>query len=88
MKHHPIEQALYDLTLPIAGEPEMERLTRNVLQRLLYHTGFSAGLLLRPEQDSAEGIYASICAITWRTSLLNRCPHRSQAGLRGTHELA
>ena len=49
------QQVLYDLALSIAGEPELLRLQRNFLQRLLYHTGFSCALLLQrmPETDEA-----------------------------------
>lgn len=39
-------QALYDLALTMAGEPEPERLTRHFLERMLYHTGFVAGVVL------------------------------------------
>lgn len=51
-----IEQTLYDLALAIAGETEIERLTRNVLQRLLYHTGFAAGVLLRLDSEPEKRI--------------------------------
>lgn len=40
------QQALYDLALAIAGEPIVDHLTRSFLERLLYHTGFSVGILL------------------------------------------
>ena len=49
------QQILYDLALTISGENEPERLTRIMLQRLLYHTGFSYGLVVRIEgSDDAE----------------------------------
>ncbi len=37
---------LYDLTLTIGGETQLDTLLRKVLQRLLYHTAFPAGLVL------------------------------------------
>ena len=45
------QQVLYDLALAISGESDQERLTRSLLQRLLYHTGFSSGLLVRAEGE-------------------------------------
>ena len=41
------QQALYDLALAIAGEAELEKLTRSFLEGLLYHSGFAVGILLR-----------------------------------------
>lgn len=45
------EQALYDLALSFAGEPNVQRLGRIFLERLLYHTGFAAGILLKLDED-------------------------------------
>lgn len=53
------EQALvaaYDMMLALVGETRADDLTHVFLQRLLYHTGFSCGvLLLAPEGGEAAG---------------------------------
>ncbi|MBM9514891.1 ATP-binding response regulator [Desulfogranum marinum] len=48
--------ALYDMALIIAGEVNLQRLTRSFLQRLLYHTGFAAGLLIQRDSESDDMI--------------------------------
>jgi two-component system sensor histidine kinase/response regulator len=42
---------LYDLTLTIGGEIDVEPLLQRVLQRLLYHTGFPVGVALDERAD-------------------------------------
>jgi signal transduction histidine kinase/CheY-like chemotaxis protein len=46
MNREYILSILYDLTLTIGSEIQLDRLLTRVLQRFLYHTGFPAGLVL------------------------------------------
>ena len=39
---------LYDLTLTIGGEVKVDALLTKVLQRLLFHTSFPAGVVIGP----------------------------------------
>ena len=45
---------LYDLALTIGSEVTVPELLSRTLQRLLYHTGFPAGLMLSPPDESGE----------------------------------
>jgi len=49
-----LQQVLYDMALAMAGEPDLERLTRSFLQRLLYHSNYSIGLLVECETVDGE----------------------------------
>ena len=46
MKREHILSLLYDLTLTIGGEVRLDALLTKVLQRLLFHTAFPAGVML------------------------------------------
>jgi signal transduction histidine kinase len=45
---------LYDLALTIGSEVTLPELLSRTVQRLLYHTGFPAGLMLSPPDESGE----------------------------------
>lgn len=54
---HAILPILYDLAITIGEHTSVQPLLTRVLQRLLYHTSYPAGLIFldRPQQDSSNG---------------------------------
>ncbi len=63
MEREYILSVLYDLTLTIGGETQLDTLFRKVLQRLLYHTAFPAGLVLTDNKTEGETTYARIATV-------------------------
>ncbi|HYR24755.1 MAG TPA: PAS domain-containing protein, partial [Aquabacterium sp.] len=55
MKHEHVLPVLYDLTLTIGREVQVRPLLTRVLQRLLFHTSFPAGLVLLQEPGGETG---------------------------------
>ena len=60
MNREQILSVLYDLSLTIGGEVDVLSLLRKMLQRLLFHTSFPAGVVLVEVQDSEFGTSATL----------------------------
>lgn len=63
MEREHILSVLYDLSLTIGGEIRLDALFRKVLQRLLYHTAFPAGLVvtdISTASGSTQGRLATV----------------------------
>jgi len=54
MKREHILSLLYDLTLTIGGEVRLDALLTKVLQRLLFHTAFPAGVMLMTSGEAGS----------------------------------
>ncbi|RLJ16918.1 hypothetical protein DJ031_15760 [bacterium endosymbiont of Escarpia laminata] len=63
MEREYILSVLYDLTLTIGGETQLDTLFRKVLQRLLYHTAFPAGLVLTDNKTEGGTTYGRIATV-------------------------
>ncbi|MBL3590001.1 MAG: response regulator [gamma proteobacterium endosymbiont of Lamellibrachia anaximandri] len=63
MEREYILSILYDLTLTIGGETQLDTLFRQVLQRLLYHTAFPAGLVLTDNKTEGAATYCRIATV-------------------------
>ncbi|RIX47412.1 MAG: PAS domain S-box protein [Rhodocyclales bacterium GT-UBC] len=62
MNREQILGVLHDLSLTIGGEVSLDRLLQKTLQRLLFHTGFPAGVVLVDKRDSEFGPSAELAA--------------------------
>lgn len=60
MNREQILGILYDLSLTIGGELDLDSLLTRTLQRLLFHTSFPAAVILADRHDSEFGISASL----------------------------
>jgi len=60
MKHEHVLSVLYDLTLTIGGEVRLDALLTKLLQRLLFHTSFPAGLVLLTDAATATTQLAAV----------------------------
>ena len=60
MKREQVLSVLYDLTLTIGGEVRLDALLTKLLQRLLFHTSFPAGLVLLTDAASASTRLAAV----------------------------
>jgi len=56
MNREQILNVLYDLALTIGGEIKVDGLLRKTLQRLLFHTSFSAAVVLDEPQENEFGV--------------------------------
>ncbi|MBL3526595.1 MAG: PAS domain S-box protein [gamma proteobacterium endosymbiont of Lamellibrachia anaximandri] len=63
MEREYILSVLYDLTLTIGGETQLDSLLRKALQRLLYHTAFPAGLVLTDNRTEDGTTYGRITTV-------------------------
>ena len=74
MNREQILGILYDLSLTIGGELDLDSLLTRTLQRLLFHTSFPAAVILADRHDSEFGISAVYLAqIHQPVSLLYLC---------------
>ncbi len=62
MNREQILSVLHDLSLTVGGEVSLDRLLQKTLQRLLFHTGFPAGVVFVDRQDSEFGPSALLAA--------------------------
>ncbi len=63
MRREHILSVLYDLSLTIGGEVRLQALLTKVLQRLLFHTSFPAGVVLTPHRPTAPVDGAAHCTV-------------------------
>ncbi len=85
MNREQILGILYDLSLTIGGELNLDSLLTKTLQRLLFHTSFPAALVLTDRHDSDFGISATLEKAVGDYLLIDRCGSRVNlpAGLLG-----
>jgi hypothetical protein len=67
---------LYDLTLTIGGEVKVDALLTKVLQRLLFHTSFPAGVVMGAGPAPAEPAPCIVAAVVGDHALAQ---HKGQA---------
>lgn len=74
MNHEQVLVTLYDLMLTLSGEVKLEPLTANFLRRLLYHTGFACGIMVRVEgaADDRGRVPVKICQALGNRELVQR----------------
>ena len=73
MNREQILSILYDLSLTIGGELNLDGLLRKTLQRLLFHTSFPAGVVLAAPQHSEFGVTATLEKAVGDFLLVDRC---------------
>ena len=73
MNREQILSILYDLSLTIGGELDLDSLLKKVLQRLLFHTSFPAGVVLALPQHSEFGVTATLEKAVGDFMLVDRC---------------
>ena len=85
MNREQILGILYDLSLTIGGEIDLDSLLTKTLQRLLFHTSFPAAVVLADHHDSDFGISASLEKALGDSQLIELCGSRLNlaAGLLG-----
>ena len=85
MNREQILGILYDLSLTIGGELDLDSLLTRTLQRLLFHTSFPAAVILADRHDSEFGISASLEKALGDYQLIELCGSRLNlsAGLLG-----
>jgi PAS domain S-box-containing protein len=85
MNREQILGILYDLSLIIGGELDLDSLLTKTLQRLLFHTSFPAAVVLADQHDSDFGISASLEKALGDYQLIELCGSRLNlaAGLLG-----
>ncbi len=85
MNREQILGILYDLSLIIGGELDLDSLLTKTLQRLLFHTSFPAAVVLADHHDSDFGISASLEKALGDYQLIELCGSRLNltAGLLG-----
>lgn len=85
MNREQILGILYDLSLTIGGELDLDSLLTKTLQRLLFHTSFPAAVVLADHHDSDFGISASLEKALGDYQLIELCGSRLNltAGLLG-----
>ena len=76
MNREQILGILYDLSLTIGGELDLDSLLTRTLQRLLFHTSFPAAVILADRHDSEFGISASLEKALGDYQLIERCATR------------
>ena len=85
MNREQILGILYDLSLTIGGELDLDSLLTRTLQRLLFHTSFPVAVILADRHDSEFGISASLEKALGDYQLIELCGSRLNlsAGLLG-----
>ena len=85
MNREQILSILYDLSLTIGGEIDLDSLLKKTLQRLLFHTSFPVGVVVDQVQDNEFGLSARLTAAIGDYVLAERCDSRFNlpAGLLG-----
>ena len=63
MEREYILSVLYDLTLTIGGETQLDNLFKKVLQRFLYHTAFPTGLVLTETRTEHGTAYSRLATV-------------------------
>ena len=76
MNREQILGILYDLSLTIGGELDLDSLLTRTLQRLLFHTSFPVAVILADRHDSEFGISASLEKALGDYQLIERCATR------------
>uniref|UniRef100_Q478Y1 Virulence sensor protein BvgS n=1 Tax=Dechloromonas aromatica (strain RCB) TaxID=159087 RepID=Q478Y1_DECAR len=73
MNREQILSILYDLSLTIGGELDLDSLLKKTLQRLLFHTSFPTGVVLAAPHRSEFGVIATLEKAVGDYMLADRC---------------